>query len=1138
MAAEEFGYEEGTQPAWSAAAPPTPDSTAAAPVVGPGGAAFGVFPAARSARPAPRRSPLDVGTTVLRREPAPAPPPAEMRAYDPTMRERAVERASSTLERLGFDRAGARRTAQSVLGGPQSNLPLGVGLIDIPIVPSIPFLMQEGYRGTERAMSAAQQGDYGRAAMEYLGAAAAMSPVSAAVPPVAREVGKVLGKTMATRPITAPMAQGQRGVFLGEKLFTPQERARVSTAEKLEREGVSPDDVMVQTGLVRDLDGTWAVEISDDKMKVKALDAVKKVRQSVVNRIADLEDAREIRGRIDQGMSVEDAISDYQSKIRRDVTPPSKSLADNSSDVLEIKLDNAYTSLQAPIRGLKMKDVIEHPELFGRLPKLAEMQIDFVSQRDLGPSWVAGEFDPSADAIRLRSQYMLGDPEVRGVAGHEIQHAIDFGSGKDYGISPETIKKASEHWSSQESILRSGYNAENTALYVRQLMDANPGMTAEQALDKTLEDAWHYGEGKDYARAGVTLNPETFTPYAEEGNLRSIVLNIASNVPEDQIARRAEDAAAALRDVQLKSRIAEPTEAGRQEQYMRNQGEARARLTQSRIDLTPEERLGVFPMREQTLGLDRPPESLRTIEELTGGRYGLPQDVRFGASTARSRQRGAIDLGFRPIPLSEALSDQPTTLRVLENLPGKRTTVTEQELREQMRRPEVTKAEKDVLERVLSRMEGGSISAQNLVKEVGLETAPYRLEPADTDRFAAYGLFNISRDTTPAPWVGREPNAQNARTTVYRSPTDTSADNHFRDPKYFGHTRAFDVDGVPHVVEIQSDLVQKANTVLSPEERLRLEQGNANINEQLRILQSISEPLHSGRTNYEEMADELEKAIPALESANEDFKLVFGSRLTERYPSLFDRNSPDTAIDRAIELLRDSGDLGNQVRARRALNMSVMNFMNALDVRKAENTAKLAERGTAEAQRPMFKNWERRLIREELSRAAAGNAPVVRFADADTVALVEGWPEVNVAERDRLKYAIEAQQRSVEEAERLYEAKKAKGADKDTMLRVELSMGNARRTLSELRAEFERAGGDSTGRFYKEYQGIYDRYNKEVANYLKSLGGKQVKDEYGVGWWEVPVKSQQRRTQIFGMGAAAAGAGAAGYNVPSLVGEE
>ena len=349
------------------------------------------------------------------------------------------------------------------------------------------------------------------------------------------------------------------------------------------------------------------------------------------------------------------------------------------------------------------------------------------------------------------------------------------------------------------------------------------------------------------------------------------------------------------------------------------------------------------------------------------------------------------------------------------------------------------------------------------------------------------------------------------------------------------------------------------------------------------------------------MADELEKAIPALESANEDFKLVFGSRLTERYPSLFDRNSPDTAIDRAIELLRDSGDPGNQVRARRALNMAVMNFMNALDVRKAENTAKLAERGTAEAQRPMFKNWERRLIREELSRAAtpkpspeykrlrdaakaaiqdmkrseqigreAGlsereiaamveqskrdaeyyakrameveeytTPSVVRFADADTVALVEGWPEVNVAERDRLRYAVEAQKRSVEEAEKVYDAVMARSADEDTVLRRGLAVANARETLSSLMAELKRAGGESTGRFYKKHQGIYDRYNKEVANYLKSLGGKQVKDEYGHGWWEVPVKPQQRRTQLFSMGgAAAAGAGAAGYNAPSLVGEE
>jgi hypothetical protein len=66
---------------------------------------------------------------------------------------------------------------------------------------------------------------------------------------------------------------------------------------------------------------------------------------------------------------------------------------------------------------------------------------------------------------------------------------------------------------------------------------------------------------------------------------------------------------------------------------------------------------------------------------------------------------------------------------------------------------------------------------------------------------------------------------------------------------------------------------------------------------------------------------------------------------------------------------------------------------------------------------------------------------------------------------------------------------------------------------------------------YPEHQGIYDRYKKEVTNYLKSLGGKQVKDQYGHSWWEVPVDPKKaKRTQLFSMGGAVAAGGAATYN--------
>ena len=69
---------------------------------------------------------------------------------------------------------------------------------------------------------------------------------------------------------------------------------------------------------------------------------------------------------------------------------------------------------------------------------------------------------------------------------------------------------------------------------------------------------------------------------------------------------------------------------------------------------------------------------------------------------------------------------------------------------------------------------------------------------------------------------------------------------------------------------------------------------------------------------------------------------------------------------------------------------------------------------------------------------------------------------------------------------------------------------------------------------FPEHQGIYDRYNKEIANYLKSLDAKRVVDEMGHGWWEVPVKSQQRRTQIFSMGGGMAGAAAYNATPPAM----
>ena len=54
----------------------------------------------------------------------------EIRAYDPTMRERMASALQSGMEGLGVDRYKARKHSQTIMGGESSNLPGGMGVAD------------------------------------------------------------------------------------------------------------------------------------------------------------------------------------------------------------------------------------------------------------------------------------------------------------------------------------------------------------------------------------------------------------------------------------------------------------------------------------------------------------------------------------------------------------------------------------------------------------------------------------------------------------------------------------------------------------------------------------------------------------------------------------------------------------------------------------------------------------------------------------------------------------------------------------------------------------------------------------------------------------------------------------------------
>ena len=129
---------------------------------------------------------------------------AEIKAYDPTWRETMAQYLQQGAEGLGISRPIARRATQSITGGPESALPIQMGIADI-----VPFLgtalqTQEAVRGGKRAVDAAQRGDFGEAAIEGGAAALGMIPgavgtkrVIDKVAPFANRVGDMLSELAA-----------------------------------------------------------------------------------------------------------------------------------------------------------------------------------------------------------------------------------------------------------------------------------------------------------------------------------------------------------------------------------------------------------------------------------------------------------------------------------------------------------------------------------------------------------------------------------------------------------------------------------------------------------------------------------------------------------------------------------------------------------------------------------------------------------------------------------------------------------------------------------------------------------------------------------------------------------------------------
>ena len=144
-------------------------------------------------------------------------PRGEMKAYDPTIRERMADALQRGLEGLGGNRYKSRRTAQTFMGGPSSNAPMNLGFAD-----AVPFLgtalgVDEGARDLGYAYDAVKRGDYVDAAANTVGAAAGLIPGAAGTIKGAKAAGRGAlaagraGARFADRAVPKIMERGGMG---------------------------------------------------------------------------------------------------------------------------------------------------------------------------------------------------------------------------------------------------------------------------------------------------------------------------------------------------------------------------------------------------------------------------------------------------------------------------------------------------------------------------------------------------------------------------------------------------------------------------------------------------------------------------------------------------------------------------------------------------------------------------------------------------------------------------------------------------------------------------------------------------------------------------------------------------------------
>lgn len=567
-----------------------------------------------------------------------------------------------------------------------------------------------------------------------------------------------------------------------------------------------------------------------------------------------------------------------------------------------------------------------------------------------------------------------------------------------------------------------------------------------------------------------------------------------------------------------KTRLSEPPIVGEEAPKSYSAPEIESALTKVQngqgFDLTAEEKISLTKLTQDAKG--------RFVDQ-----YGKPLAIAAVTAAALSQLDDLTDgekvigvLGATMVPrearswgaVSEAL--YPYTFPSLDSIGKGAVDISKASIEQRLRDPKLPEAERAIVQRVIdATAKDGKIKAVDLADGLMEETSGLRLTPAVTYEHASIGIDNIRINRWGPP--NYEISAPPANTTMYLLPeySAVNSSRHFESqPDLFGWTRSFRENGQRHVVELQSEFAQDFDPkqVLKAEELpAALERFQEVVKEQDAVQAELNRYKNSARSSAANLS-----AVDDLIAKRSELERELGELRVKREASTIAsqlspvlKNWPRRLIRE--ELLDETRKITIAEKTIPALEALVNDFK------------RLNEDGGYERQGWTLEDVKHRLAsyKDKLKAAQAiASTKSVRFADVDTVAKVEGWP-------DKMEGVDEARAEAKENLQRAQETladkeyiERAKASEETRFPDYPYAARQARSSLDTAKREYaitkdqladlERQAADPKIKFQDPgHQSIYDRYAGEITRYLKSLGGKHVVDKEGHGWYEVSLKA-------------------------------